>query len=248
MLKSSQNIWILEKQNTAEVAGRRRAREAISSDSLGDKGRAMTVYVLIRVELPPWCCHPRISLALAVMPHLAVPQTSVLSHSQAGCIHRRSQQDLLPSPPWGTTLSSVGLVNWAARPRVGIPITAACFAIKTLFSLLWALPSSPVKNQAKVTISITMALELRSPVGSKDGRENIGKLFCWGQLLGPGTPSSSAGCCKHTVRDDPAFLAGSFQGKRYYLHGCNSPGSGRRQRVQCHQMRIKLHTVPQNVN
>lgn len=150
MLKSSRNIWILEKQNTAEVAGRRRAREAISSDSSGDKGRPMTVFVLITLELPPCCRYPHISLTLAVVSHLAAPHSFALGHGQAGWVHGRSRQDLLPSPPWGTAL------NRDTRPPMDIPITAARFAMKTLFSLLWALPSSPIKNPAEFTISMIM--------------------------------------------------------------------------------------------
>lgn len=207
----------------------------------------MTVFVLITVALPPWRYYPHISLAFAVTSHLAAPHSSALSHGQAGCVHGMSRQDLLPPPSWGTALSSVGPANRAAQPHVGIPITAASFAIKTLFSLLWALPSSPIKNQAEFTISMTIALGWGSPVGCKDGQENIGKLFLWERLVGPSIPGSSAGCCKHTVRDD-TFPAGPPQGKWYYLHGCNSPGSRGRQRVQCHQMRIKLRAVPQNVN
>lgn len=198
MLKSSQNIWILEKQNTAEVAGRRRAREAISSDSSGDKGRAMAVFVLITVELPPWCRCPDISLALAVMPYLTAPHSSALRHSQPGYVQGRLQQHLLPSPSCGASLSKARRANRAAQPHMGIPITSPSFTIKVLFSLLWALPSSPMKNQADLTLSKTTSLGLGCPTGGKDGQENIVKLFPWQHLVGSSIPGSSAGAAKET--------------------------------------------------
>lgn len=240
MLKSSQNIWILEKQNTAEVAGRRRAWEAISSDSSRDKGRAMAVFVLITVESPPWRRYLHMSLALVVMPHLTAPHSCALRHSQAGYVQGRPQQHLLPSPSCGASLSKVRLANWA----VGIPITTASLTIKALFSLLWGLPSSSIKNQTDLTLSVTTSLGLGSPTAGKDGQKNIAKLFHWHCLVGPSVPDSSVGCCKR----DKAFLVGSSQGKWFYLHICNSLGRGRRQRVQCHRMRIKLCIILQNVN
>lgn len=154
MLKSSQNIWILEKQNTAEVAGRRRAWEAISCDSSGDKGRAMAVFVLITVELPPWRRYPDMSLALVVMPHLTDPHSCALRHSQAGYVQGRPQQHLLPSPSlvlpwakwgWQTELWVFPSQLPASPSKPCFPYSEVCYhpplRIKLTWPFLWPHPS-----------------------------------------------------------------------------------------------------------
>jgi len=69
----------LEKQNTAEGAGRLRAWEAISSNSSEDKGKGIILFLLIKAELLCWHSRPQISFVLAFVLHFNhSPVTMVL--------------------------------------------------------------------------------------------------------------------------------------------------------------------------
>lgn len=173
MLKSSQNIWVLEKQNTAEVAGRRRAQEAISSDSSGDKGRAMTVFVLIILELLPWCHYPIFLWLLLSCPISQHPHSSTFNHGQAGCVHETSWQDLLPSPSWALSLVRWDCWTKLPSPTWVIPSQLPASPWKPCFPYSEDSHHSPLKIKLNSPFLWPWPSRLGSPVGCKYDRKTL---------------------------------------------------------------------------
>lgn len=185
---------------------------------------------------------PRYFFSSLVMPHLTAPHSCILSSTRLD-----TSREATAAPP-----AILILWHFPEQSEAG---KLSCPALRG-----YSHPISHLHHQSLVFLTLSSPIiphwELSWPdafydhipwVGvphwGKDGQENIVKLFHWQHLEGLSIPDSSAGCCKRDT-----FPVGSSQGKWFYLHICNSPGRGRSQRAQCHQMRIKLCVILQNVN